>query len=411
MIPNNFLFFVLGCLALTAICKIDLFPGERWETGTFLASDPSKNIFYYLVKCRNNIKNPPLLIWLEGGPAYSSALGIYAHGGPYIVNNKTLEIERNPYAWNEIADVLFIDQPSGTLFSMAKDWKKICRDMNCVANDLLVFLKNFMNKYTDYKERDLYISGISYGGHYVPVITKKIMTDAPELHLKGMITFNAFFDYGIQTHLNFKLLYDRGLLDEKTWQLIDGWCGLCLLFQAFKIPVMYEVCGQSDSIIFGQVVPDYAPYDIENKYAPDPYEVKMLQYLNVPDVQEALGVHHRFSLYNWTIYYHFLRDTMDTTLDELEWVVKHGLKTYFVYGDADFMCSEPGGLALAESMDWEGKKEFAEKEFTDWIYNGVNKAYYKEVKNVKFIGVRHAGHSIFYSQRHLGLEIFKEFMQ
>eukprot|EP00831_Metopus_contortus_P049143 TRINITY_DN4043_c0_g1_i4.p3 TRINITY_DN4043_c0_g1~~TRINITY_DN4043_c0_g1_i4.p3 ORF type:complete len:191 (+),score=41.52 TRINITY_DN4043_c0_g1_i4:35-607(+) len=103
----------------------------------------------------------------------SSALGVFSEGGPYIVNNKTKELERNIYAWNEVADVLFIDQPVGVQFSFANDQSSMCKTEGCVADDLYTFLVAFYSRYPEYKKRNLYISGVSYGGHYVPAIAGK----------------------------------------------------------------------------------------------------------------------------------------------------------------------------------------------------------------------------------------------
>ncbi len=396
----------------TPLSKIDLFPGEDWATGHLEAAHPSKSLFYYLFRCRDkSIKDPPLLLWLEGGPAYSSAVGIYAHGGPYIISNETGKIVRNPYAWNEVADVVFIDQPAGTLFSIATDSTKLCRDMNCVAEDLVAFLLNFMKKYPEYAKRPVYISGISYGGHYVPVFAQKLAQTAPQINLKGQIMFNAYLDLGIQGAANMRFLYERGFINNSTWQLLDSFYAFCVLIQAFDIPILHEVCGQSDLLIYTSLGIPYDPYNIELPYEPDPYEGIVKSHLNRPEVQAALGVNQRFYLYNWTIYYYFLKDSIDTTVDELQWNIQKGLKTYMVYGDTDFMCSALGGQAVAERVEWAGQKEFISQPYKDWVMDGVVKARYKEQDNFKFITVPHSGHSIFYTQRALGLEIYRELLK
>jgi len=93
----NYLIFWLLVLEISLSSCINLFPGEEWKTG-YIDVGEGNNLFYYHFKTRNKtLKNPPLVIWLEGGPGASSALGVWSEGGPYIVDNKTSEIIRNPY--------------------------------------------------------------------------------------------------------------------------------------------------------------------------------------------------------------------------------------------------------------------------------------------------------------------------
>lgn len=45
-------------------------------------------------------------------------LGLFSEIGPFILQDGASEFTRNEYAWNKKANVLFIDQPAGTGYSI-----------------------------------------------------------------------------------------------------------------------------------------------------------------------------------------------------------------------------------------------------------------------------------------------------
>ena len=61
----------------------------------------------------------------------------------------------------------------------------------CSAQDSLEFVIQWLERFPRYKTRELYITGESYAGHYVPQLAKEIMTyNAKTKHpinLKGIM--------------------------------------------------------------------------------------------------------------------------------------------------------------------------------------------------------------------------------
>ena len=53
-----------------------------------------------------------LTLILPGGPACSSLSGMFTELGPFVLD-KDLNIKFNPYSWNKVANVLFLEQPAG----------------------------------------------------------------------------------------------------------------------------------------------------------------------------------------------------------------------------------------------------------------------------------------------------------
>lgn len=65
------------------------------------------------------------------------------------------------------------------------------------AKDSLEFLVRWLNRFPWYKTRDIFITGESYAGHYVPQLAREILAynakSSHPIHLKGiMVTSSAF---------------------------------------------------------------------------------------------------------------------------------------------------------------------------------------------------------------------------
>lgn len=84
------------------------------------------SLYFLLVESRSQSpEEDPLVIWLNGGPGCSSMLGAYTELGPYFYKyNETgnttddkIKMVYNEFAWNNNANVMFVDQPVGTGFS------------------------------------------------------------------------------------------------------------------------------------------------------------------------------------------------------------------------------------------------------------------------------------------------------
>ena len=66
----------------------------------------------------------------------------------------------------------------------------------CSAKDSLEFIIRWLERFPRYKNRELYISGESYAGHYVPQLAKEIMMyNAKAKHpinIKGILVITNY---------------------------------------------------------------------------------------------------------------------------------------------------------------------------------------------------------------------------
>jgi carboxypeptidase C (cathepsin A) len=182
--------------------------GGRMFSGYLNLSSPLKKLHYVFVESQRDREKDPLILWLNGGPGCSSLLGWAQENGPASFKEGSTEFQINPYSWNKIANVLYLESPAGVGFSTINsnrdyDWSV---DDQSSGKQNLEALLDFFKKFPNYRNNDLYISGESYAGIYVPVLVSKILDwnehqifDNFKINLKGMIIGNGVTDWAVDT--------------------------------------------------------------------------------------------------------------------------------------------------------------------------------------------------------------------
>jgi len=158
----------------------DLGKTKLWS-GYVEIKNPStitKMIHYVLAESQSDPRKDPLVIWFNGGPGCSSMLGFMQENGPFLweTGNATWSGPNN-YTWNKEANVLYIEQPAGVGFSYFKNTTQMNDYMfndDNVAVDNLHAVLGWYEMFPEFKTNDLYISGESYAGIYVPYLLNAI---------------------------------------------------------------------------------------------------------------------------------------------------------------------------------------------------------------------------------------------
>jgi hypothetical protein len=72
-----------------------------------------------------------------------------------------LDITQNIGAWSKVANVLYLDSPSGVGLSYSSEAQDYVTNDTATARDGNVFLRKFFDLYPDFVSHDFYISGMS----------------------------------------------------------------------------------------------------------------------------------------------------------------------------------------------------------------------------------------------------------
>lgn len=149
----------------------DQFDFEIWSG--YLDARGTKKLHYVYIESQDNPTTDPVVIWFNGGPMCSSLLGFFQEHGPCVMEDGATQMSTNPYPWNGRANMLYIESPVGAGYSYVnpdhpEDIKT--NDMQ-QSIDAYEALTHFYEKFPELLANELYITGESYAGNYVPYLS------------------------------------------------------------------------------------------------------------------------------------------------------------------------------------------------------------------------------------------------
>jgi carboxypeptidase C (cathepsin A) len=148
--------------------------------GTFLVNDTADhNLFYWYFKHED--PTAPLLLWLNGGPGSSSLFGLFVENGPLRVTmggggDQDFLLSPAEKAWTDSYNVIWLDQPVGVGFSYGTPNVDDIT-MQVGADEFWNFMQAFYVKYPEMKTVDFHMTGESYAGKYIPLLSYTVLTN------------------------------------------------------------------------------------------------------------------------------------------------------------------------------------------------------------------------------------------
>eukprot|EP00958_Prasinococcus_capsulatus_P027215 scaffold5310_cov378-Prasinococcus_capsulatus_cf.AAC.11 len=92
---------------------------------------------------------------------------------------------------SQFANMVFLEAPAGAGFSYAADQAGYTYNDDTSAVDNYKAVNKFLELYPEYAARDMFISGESYAGIYVPMLAHQILVNSNDINLQGFMVGNG----------------------------------------------------------------------------------------------------------------------------------------------------------------------------------------------------------------------------
>jgi len=368
------------------------------------------NLFTWYFPAQNGNKDAPLLIWLQGGPGGSSLFGLFSENGPFYLT-KELEIMARDTTWNSDYGMLFIDNPVGAGFSYTGTGQGWATNSKVdVARDLFNCLTEFYKTFPDQAKVDLYITGESFAGHYIPAFGAYIHeqnANGAAVPLKGVSIGDGWTDPILQMTATPALMFNLGLADANQVKVLQDYSKRTE--DAIHQGDYKKAFDVWDEMLNGDVYP-YATYfynltasmDYDNFLRTEPPESfgYYSSYVTQPDIRKQIHVGNATFNSGLECEMHLINDVMYSYKTELG-LLMNNYKVLIYNGQLDLIVGVPLTETFLPSVQWNGSKQFAAANRTIWKVQDSDvevAGYVRNVNSFTQVVVRGAGHIAPYDQ-------------
>ena len=350
--------------------------------------------------------------------------------------------------------MLYVSQPVGVGFSYTEEKAGKITDARAAEDNYRTIL-SFFEKFPNLKGNEFYVSSESYGGHYIPQLTKMILKEdtAHEINFRGFAVGNPYVDPFSNDVGMLNAFYYHGLVPKPLFDKYNEKCATPNKYDAntFRCQILeakiqespgdkinpyaldYPVCLEGDDSAKGTVPAGIYQRLQLAKYMSsktqlggsipevDDYEPcatdYFTKYLNRADVQKALHVRPG----KWTMcagrgFQYDFDDAGTPQIDLYKSLVtdigvKANLNMLVFSGDDDTICSLEGTQYWIYDL---GVEVNADVYWQEWEVDGQTAGYVTkfEVEGGSFtlVTVRSAGHEVPAYKPKQGLELFRKFL-
>ncbi|KAK6922464.1 Peptidase S10, serine carboxypeptidase [Dillenia turbinata] len=425
--------------------RITQLPGQpqvsfQQYSGYVIVDDKKhKALFYYFAEAETDPASKPLVLWLNGGPGCSSlGVGAFSENGPFRPSDQVLV--RNEHSWNREANMLYLETPIGVGFSYSTDTSSYAAvNDKITARDNLVFLQKWFDIFPHFKDRNLYVTGESYAGHYVPQLAELMLEFNKKeklFNLKGIALGNPVLEYATDFNSRAEYFWSHGLISDTTYWMFTSVCNYSRYVSEYYRGSVSPTCSRVMSRVSRETSRFVDKYDVTldvcipsvlaqskvlnlkaqqvNEKIDVCIEDETVSYLNRQDVQMAF--HARLvGVKRWTVCSNILDyellDLEIPTISVVGKLIEAGVPVLVYSGDQDSVIPLTGSRALVHRL----AKELGLNTtvpYRVW-FEGMQVGGWTQVHGdiLSFATIRGASHEAPFSQPGRSLGLFKAFLE
>ncbi|KAJ0973115.1 hypothetical protein J5N97_021074 [Dioscorea zingiberensis] len=400
-----------------------------------------RSLFYYFAEAVVDPHLKPLTLWLNGGPGCSSiGGGAFTELGPFYPRADGRGLRINKLSWNRVSNLLFVESPAGVGWSYSNTTSDYTTGDESTANDMHIFLLRWYEKFPDFKSRDLFLTGESYAGHYIPQLAtvllkhNKYSTDF-KFKIKGVAIGNPLLKLDMDTASTYEFLWLHGMISDELGLAIMHQCN----FKDYSFMDLYtlskscaDVIIEADKNVDGYIngydvildvcYPSIVEQELRlRKLATKTsigvdvcmtYEHRF--YFNLPEVQHALHANRTNLPYSWMkctdVLNYTNTDGNINILPLIKTIISHKIPVWIYSGDQDSVVPLLGSRTLVRELAHDMKYSITVP-YRAWFYKDQVGGWMTEYGNLlTFATVRGAGHMVPFAQPGRALQLFKSFV-
>ncbi|XP_071692587.1 serine carboxypeptidase-like 42 [Rutidosis leptorrhynchoides] len=401
-----------------------------------------RSLFYYFVEADNDPDHKPLSLWLNGGPGCSSmGGGAFTELGPFFPQGNGRGLRVNTKSWNKVSNLLFVESPAGVGWSYSNTTSDYTTGDANTAKDMVTFLLNWYKKFPSFRSRELYLTGESYAGHYIPQLTIALLDHNErssdfKFNIKGVAIGNPLLKLDRDVPAVYEYYWSHGMISDEIGLTIMNDCN----FEDYTFPSPHNESVECNNAISkaNDIIGDYINnYDVildvcypslveqelrlkktatKISFGVDvcmSYERKY--YFNLPEVQRALHANRTKLPYSWSMCSGILNyNENDGSIDLLPLlyrIIKNRIPVWIFSGDQDSVVPLLGSRTLVRELAHDLHFE-ATVPYTAWFHKGQVGGWITEYGNLlTFATVRGAAHMVPYAQPDRALHLFSSFVR
>ncbi|RLN50293.1 hypothetical protein BBJ28_00019914 [Nothophytophthora sp. Chile5] len=428
------------------------------------------NYFYWYFEAQHNASTAPLVIWLTGGPGGSSLLALFTENGPCRIQ-PDLSTEIHPHSWTYEANMIWLDQPTSVGFSYSSGDDHDFNEAD-VGENLYWFLQGFIEKHPEFDGREFFLTGESYGGHYVPGAAHyiwqhnkrndSIVGETKHINLQGIAIGNGWTNPVVQVRniiidrtrslrCEVKLMlsvcfiqfthavdmtdnvYNITLLDESAIEHMKINTGTCtgLTHACMATPTNATICGDAYMFCYENVTLNLAaeytgrnPYDIRESCDWVDFGFchgipQVEAFLKQDTVLQYLKVDREWVGGSEEVSENFVVDYMQPFDDYVADLLDDNIRVLLYVGDADAMCNWSGNKAWIDALKWKNQDAFnAADEHAFMAFDPLDAAaaatyagVARSFENLALVRVFNAGHMVPTHQPAVSLDLINRFFK
>lgn len=328
--------------------------------------------FYWYVKNTSKEANAPLFVIVPNGSGKSVLVSYFTSWGEQKFKRHTNELYDNHARFNRHADLLMVDIPIGTGFSVYSDPSQIPTSVEEKTSHFFHFMNQFFSQNSELRSRDIYLVSELRGTQATPVYAYKLAKSG--FNVKGVISFSNLSNPWI-SHLSYAPNMEYKKITKKSAKLYKSTnhqAKMCNLYSILGAPTAESYCSDMNDMADEHVIDIFqgngVPKKGDSNSRLNQLEKKVSRWLNTERVQKYFNVKSKFYAVDWTVYNAVTKSSIrDFASDAvLTALLNRKIEVYIIVGSMGRTANWIGNLMSATRLKWVGQKGFEDAKWSLW---------------------------------------------